>query len=104
MIACARRLLVSPHLPAALIASGLAGTAMAQPAAIDQSTRIEMKVSHYLPPNHTVQKVLEDWAQELDTRSSAAGSSCGSTLPDSLDQCSGSLTSRVTARRTWPWA
>ena len=28
-----------------------------------------MKISHYLPPNHTVQKVLEDWAQELDTRS-----------------------------------
>ncbi len=29
----------------------------------------ELKVSHYLPPNHTVQKVLEDWSQELETRS-----------------------------------
>ena len=30
---------------------------------------VELKVSHYLPPNHTVQKVLEDWAAECDARS-----------------------------------
>ena len=30
---------------------------------------LELKVSHYLPPNHTVQKVLEDWAQEIEARS-----------------------------------
>jgi TRAP-type transport system periplasmic protein len=30
---------------------------------------IELKVSHYLPPNHTIQKALEAWAQEVDKRS-----------------------------------
>ncbi len=30
---------------------------------------IELKVSHYLPPNHTVHKVLEAWAAELANRS-----------------------------------
>ncbi len=30
---------------------------------------LELKVSHYLPPNHTIHKWLEDWAQDLDTRS-----------------------------------
>ncbi len=34
-----------------------------------QAQQIDLKVSHYLPPNHTVQKWLEDWAQTLDTRS-----------------------------------
>ncbi len=30
---------------------------------------IELKVSHYLPPNHTVQKTLEAWGEDLDKRS-----------------------------------
>ncbi len=30
---------------------------------------IELKVSHYLPPNHTIHKVLEAWATELSNRS-----------------------------------
>ena len=30
---------------------------------------VELKVSHYLPPNHTVHKVLEAWSTELDQRS-----------------------------------
>jgi TRAP-type C4-dicarboxylate transport system substrate-binding protein len=30
---------------------------------------IELKLSHYLPPNHTIHKVLEAWAAELSTRS-----------------------------------
>ena len=30
---------------------------------------VELRVSHYLPPNHTVQKVLEDWGRELERRS-----------------------------------
>jgi TRAP-type C4-dicarboxylate transport system substrate-binding protein len=30
---------------------------------------IELKVSHYLPPNHTVHKELERWAAELDKKS-----------------------------------
>ena len=52
-------------LAATALAAGLAGTARAQaPAPVT-----ELKVSHYLPPNHTVQKVLEDWAAECDARS-----------------------------------
>ena len=47
-------------LGAALLFAGL-GVARAQ--------TIELRVSHYLPPNHTVQKVLEDWAHDLDQRS-----------------------------------
>jgi TRAP-type C4-dicarboxylate transport system substrate-binding protein len=31
---------------------------------------IELKVSHYLPPNHTFQKELERWGQELTQKSS----------------------------------
>lgn len=58
--------LVAALAAAALVAAGLAGTVAAQPA---PPAPAELKVSHYLPPNHTVQKVLEDWAQELDTRS-----------------------------------
>ncbi len=34
-----------------------------------QAQQIDLKVSHYLPPIHTVHKWLEDWAQTLDTRS-----------------------------------
>ena len=30
---------------------------------------IELKVSHYLPPSHTIHKFLEGWAQTLDARS-----------------------------------
>ncbi len=45
----------------AIVATASAATAWAQP--------VELKVSHYLPPNHTVQKVLEDWAAELEQKS-----------------------------------
>jgi TRAP-type C4-dicarboxylate transport system substrate-binding protein len=31
-----------------------------------QTQTFELKVSHYLPPNHTVQKTLVAWAAELD--------------------------------------
>jgi TRAP-type C4-dicarboxylate transport system substrate-binding protein len=31
---------------------------------------VELKVSHYLPPNHTFQKVLVQWADTLDHKSS----------------------------------
>ena len=34
-----------------------------------QAQTIELKVSHYVPPNHTVHKTLEAWAEELDKRS-----------------------------------
>ena len=45
----------------AVVAMAWVGAARAQP--------VELKVSHYLPPNHTVQKVLEDWGKELEARS-----------------------------------
>lgn len=34
-----------------------------------QAKPIELKVSHYLPPNHTIQKMLVGWAEEVDTLS-----------------------------------
>ena len=46
---------------AAAMLAAMAGGAHAQP--------LELKVSHYLPPSHTVQKVLEDWGQEIAERS-----------------------------------
>lgn len=52
-------------LAAGALAAGSPWTAHAQ--APVQVT--ELKVSHYLPPNHTVQKVLEDWSAELEARS-----------------------------------
>jgi TRAP-type C4-dicarboxylate transport system substrate-binding protein len=30
---------------------------------------VELKLSHYLPPNHTIHKILEEWATELAQRS-----------------------------------
>lgn len=51
-------------LAAALLLTGLT---LSPHAATAQT--IELKTSHYLPSNHTVQKVLEDWSVELDRRS-----------------------------------
>jgi TRAP-type C4-dicarboxylate transport system substrate-binding protein len=48
----------------ALTALGIFGIA---PPASAQT--IELKLSHYLPPNHTVHKFLEAWATELADRS-----------------------------------
>jgi len=52
-------------LAAMVLAAGLASSVRAQPTA----PPIELKVSHYLPPNHTVQKVLEDWGHDVEARS-----------------------------------
>ncbi len=38
-------------------------------AAAARAQTAELKVSHYLPPNHTVQRVLEDWSQTVEKRS-----------------------------------
>ena len=38
-------------------------------AAAVQAEQLELKVSHYLPPNHTFHKVLEEWVQEVGRRS-----------------------------------
>jgi TRAP-type C4-dicarboxylate transport system substrate-binding protein len=55
-------------LAATVLAVGSAMAGHAQPA-VPPITPVELKVSHYLPPNHTVQKVLEDWAQVVEARS-----------------------------------
>ncbi len=51
---------------AAIAAPALAAPAFAQAPA---PAPIELKVSHYLPPNHTIEKVLEDWGKEVDAKS-----------------------------------
>jgi TRAP-type C4-dicarboxylate transport system substrate-binding protein len=51
-----------------LRAMGLAAVAFGIAAPVRAET-IELKVSHYLPPSHTVQKYLEAWAETLDKRS-----------------------------------
>ena len=63
MLKGAIRLLAAAVLAAASVVAG-----HAQPAS-PPAAPIELKVSHYLPPNHTVQKVLEDWAQVIEARS-----------------------------------
>jgi TRAP-type C4-dicarboxylate transport system substrate-binding protein len=50
---------------AALVAIALFGLA----AAPANAETIELKVSHYLPPNHTFQKAMEQWAEDLDRKS-----------------------------------
>ena len=55
-----RRLAVQALLSGILLA-GLAGSAVAQ--------TFELKVSHFLPPNHTFQKALTAWGEELDKQS-----------------------------------
>ncbi len=56
-------------LTAAVLVAGSSWAARAQGPAQPPVQPIELKVSHYLPPNHTVQKVLEDWNTELEARS-----------------------------------
>ncbi len=51
-------------LAAVILVAGTSWSVRAQPV-----EAIELKVSHYLPPNHTVQKLLDAWAQDVDTRS-----------------------------------
>ncbi len=49
----------------------LAGAALATPAiARAQSAPVELKVSHFLPPNHTFQKQCLIWSDELEKASS----------------------------------
>jgi TRAP-type C4-dicarboxylate transport system substrate-binding protein len=50
-------------------ALGLAGAAAAGDAVRAQDTAIELKVSHYLPPNHTFQKELVAWGDALEKAS-----------------------------------
>lgn len=53
--------------------TGLAGLALARPAYAQLGTQgaaFELKVSHFLPPNHTFQKELARWSDELEKASS----------------------------------
>lgn len=52
--------------PLRLLAAALLAVAMPIAA---QADPIELKVSHYLPPNHTIHKVLEDWGRDIEKRS-----------------------------------
>lgn len=52
--------------PAFALAGVLAAFA---PTTMTQAQTIELKASHYLPPNHTVQKALEAWGDDIDKRS-----------------------------------
>jgi TRAP-type C4-dicarboxylate transport system substrate-binding protein len=47
----------------------LAGALAAGLGAAAQAQTIELKVSHFLPPNHTFQKAMVAWADELDKAS-----------------------------------
>ncbi len=49
--------------------AGGAMAAMLTGAAPARAETIELKVSHYLPPNHTIQKELVRWAEELGEKS-----------------------------------
>ena len=50
-------------------ALALAGTAIATRGAHAQASVIELKVSHFLPPNHTFQKQCLRWSDELEAAS-----------------------------------
>ena len=48
----------------------IASTMLLAAFGVARAETIELKLSHYLPPNHTWHKVLEEWAQDIDKRSS----------------------------------
>ncbi len=59
MIGTTRRALLAVSAAVALPATRLCA----------QTVATELKVSHYLPPNHTIHKALEAWGEDLDKRS-----------------------------------
>ncbi len=52
-----------------VFASSVAGACFFAAGALAQAQTIELKVSHYLPPNHTFQKELVRWGEELTAQS-----------------------------------
>jgi TRAP-type transport system periplasmic protein len=52
-----------------VFASSVAGACFFATGAIAQAQTIELKVSHYLPPNHTFQKELVRWSEDLAAQS-----------------------------------
>lgn len=59
--------MIRKNLHAALALAGALVTFAPSP--VTHAQTIELKVSHYLPPNHTVQKTLEAWGEDIDKRS-----------------------------------
>ena len=52
-----------------VLASSVAGACFLAAGAVAQAQTVELKVSHYLPPNHTFQKELVRWGEELSAQS-----------------------------------
>ena len=52
-----------------VFASSVAGACFFAAGAFAQAQTVELKVSHYLPPNHTFQKELVRWGDELSAKS-----------------------------------
>ena len=52
-----------------VFASSVAGVCFFAAGAFAQAQTIELKVSHYLPPNHTFQKELVRWGEDLSAQS-----------------------------------
>ena len=52
-----------------VLASSVAGACFVAAGALAQAQTVELKVSHYLPPNHTFQKELVRWGEELSAQS-----------------------------------
>ncbi len=55
----------TPSMRRRTLLAAAAASALARPA-IAQSAPIELKVSHFLPPNHTFQKLMLEWSAELE--------------------------------------
>ena len=64
------------------LAALIAAAAMFDVVASADAQTIELKVSHFLPPNHTFQRAMTAWAERLATIRTVA-SSCRSIRPAS---------------------
>ena len=56
-------------MPSKFFRLGAAALLLAVAPVMAQAETVELKVSTYLPPNHTVNKELEVWGQEIEKRS-----------------------------------
>ena len=54
------------RLPACLCAAALAALIGAPTAALAQDKTFELKLSHWVPPSHPLQKALEDWGASVE--------------------------------------
>ncbi|MBI1205588.1 MAG: C4-dicarboxylate ABC transporter [Rhodopseudomonas sp.] len=54
---------------ACVLASAVAGLIASGPAAIAQEKTFELKLSHWVPPSHPLQKALEEWGASVEKES-----------------------------------